>query len=837
MRRIILFLILGLSALVSFAGSVSGVIYDNEGKPLSYASVLVKGTTLGTTANSEGRYSLNLAPGNYTISCQHVGYRKVEKALVLDREDVRLDFTLTIQELTLGEVIVKKGEDPAYEIIRQAIKKRSFYNSQVDSLSVDVYIKGLLRSRGMPDRILGQKVDKEDLKKGGLDSAGRGIVFLSESNTKVYFKKPDKIKFEVVSSRQSGGGPGLSFPFFINFYESNVSVFNNNLNPRGFISPIAENALHFYKYRYEGSFVEDQKLVNKIEVIPRRKNEPLFSGHIEIIEDDWRIYSLDLTTTSQYQLELIDTLHISQIHVPVAPDIWRTKDQVVYVAVKKFGLAFAGNFINIYSNYNLTPFIRKKFFNRILMKYDSTYDKKDSSYWNALRPVPLETDEKRDFIFKDSVARLEQDSLFSQRSIDSLRKNRKPVKFMDVVWSGVHYNFYNEKVFSNYTLRGLVQEAEYNSVEGLSLNLEQLVDIKPASGKNNLTIGWYNRYAFSNRHFNSQGNITIRPGFENYRNRFLKFSGGRRISQLNHDEPITPLANEISTLLFKKNYIKIYENWFGSIEYNNRFENGVQWNVQAIYEDRMPLKNTTDFSFFYKERVLTPNHPYELDSLPFNRHQAFVTTITLTYQPGQKYIQFPKYKMPLGSEFPTLQLEYSRATKGIFGSDADYDKWRFSVFDNMNFKMAGDFHYRVSLGGFLNNKRVEIPDLQHYNGNQTIYNSKYLNSFQLASYYQYSNDASFYVLAHVEHHFNGLLTNKIPLLNTLKWNLLAGANTFYVNKSENYFEVFAGLENILKLIRVDFVMANQTANANKYGIRIGLGGIFGSRLRINTRKS
>ena len=155
----------------------------------------------------------------------------------------------------------------------------------------------------------------------------------------------------------------------------------------------------------------------------------------------------------------------------------------------------------------------------------------------------------------------------------------------------------------------------------------------------------------------------------------------------------------------------------------------------------------------------------------------------------------------------------------------------------MNFKMAGDFHYRVSLGGFLNNKRVEIPDLQHYNGNQTIYNSKYLNSFQLASYYQYSNDANFYVLAHVEHHFNGLLTNKIPLLNTLKWNLVAGANTFYVNKSENYFEVFAGLENILKLIRVDFVMANQTANANKYGIRIGLGGIFGSRLRINTRKS
>ena len=195
-----------------------------------------------------------------------------------------------------------------------------------------------------------------DLQKSGLDSAGKGIIFLSESNTKVFFKKPEKIKFEVISSRQSGGGLGLSFPFFINFYTNNVSVFDNNLNPRGFISPVADNAFRFYQYRYEGSFVEDNKLVNKIQVIPKRKNEPLFSGHIQITEDDWRIHSVDLLTTSQYQLELMDTLRIRQTHVPVAYDIWRTKDQVVYVSVKRFGIDFAGNFVNVYSNYDLPLF-------------------------------------------------------------------------------------------------------------------------------------------------------------------------------------------------------------------------------------------------------------------------------------------------------------------------------------------------------------------------------------------------------------------------------------------------------------------------------------------------
>jgi hypothetical protein len=832
MKRTILLLLVSPSFLVCLAGKISGLITDGAGMPVGYASILIKGTTKGTTANSEGKYSLNLEPGQYTITCQHVGYKREEKTISVTAENTILDFVLTIQELTLGEVVVKKGEDPAYEIIRQAIKKRDYYNSQVDSLSVDVYIKGLLRSRGFPDKILGRKVKKEDLQKGGLDSAGKGIVFLSESYTKVYFKKPEKIKFEVISSRQSGGGPGLSFPFFINFYTNNVSVFDNSLNPRGFISPIADNALRFYKYKYEGSFTEDNKLVNKILVTPKRKNEPLFSGHILITEDDWRIHSVDLLTTSQYQLELIDTLKISQVHVPVAYDIWRTKDQVLYVAVKKFGLDFAGNFVNVYSGYNLTPSFKKKFFDRVIMKYDSTYNKKDSSYWTSLRPVPLESDEKRDFVFKDSIAKQMKDSMLSQSSIDSLRKNRKPVTIMNVLWSGIEHNFYNKKVFSTYGLRGLLREIEYNSVEGLSVNLEQTFEIKPNQGKYTYTIDWNNRYGFSNTHYNSYGNFILRPKVDNYRNVYLLLSGGKRVSQFNKDNPITPLANSVSTLLFRRNLIKIYENFFAHAEYNSRFENGIQWNVHTTWEDRIPLENTVDFSVWGKNRTLLPNHPFELADRPFEKHQAFAAGITLTYQPGQRYIEFPTGKMPLGSKYPTLQFDYTKGIKNIFGSDVDYDKWAFSVYDNMNFRIAGEMKYRFSVGGFINDNSVEIPDLQHFNGNQTIYNSKYLNSFQMATYYRYSTDAAFYTAGHIEHHFNGLLTNKIPLFNRLKWNLVLGSNLLFINKDRYYLDVLAGIENIFKLFRVDYMFAIQPGLNNKNNVRIGLGGIFGSRINI-----
>jgi hypothetical protein len=178
-------------------------------------------------------------------------------------------------------------------------------------------------------------------------------------------------------------------------------------------------------------------------------------------------------------------------------------------------------------------------------------------------------------------------------------------------------------------------------------------------------------------------------------------------------------------------------------------------------------------------------------------------------------------------------VAYSKGLHDIAGSDADFDKWKFHINDHINLKLFGEFFYNLGIGGFLNNKHVDLPDYQHFNGNQTFYNTKYLNSFQLAPYYKYSTTAPFYATANVEHHFNGLLTNKVPLLNKLKWNLVAGSNAFYVNSNNNYVEVFAGLENIFKLIRVDVIAGYQSQDKTKIGVRVGFGGLFGGM--VNTR--
>ena len=182
-------------------------------------------------------------------------------------------------------------------------------------------------------------------------------------------------------------------------------------------------------------------MIDRIRVTPRRQHEPLFDGYLQIVDGEWRIHSLNLAATKNQGLDLLDTIRVTQMHSEVQKDIYKTGNQVVSFAAKFFGFGVTGDFLNVYTNYNLNPGFKKKFFDRILMKYDTAANKRDSSYWSNLRPVPLEPDEKRDFIFKDSVNRADRDSMFSRRYIDSLQKAQKPISPEQFIAGGCNKKF------------------------------------------------------------------------------------------------------------------------------------------------------------------------------------------------------------------------------------------------------------------------------------------------------------------------------------------------------------------------------------------------------------
>src|SRR6185369_11518002 len=161
---------------------------------------------------------------------------------------------------------------------------------QLDKFTCEVYTKGIFRLRDYPKKIMGKKVDF-----GDGDTSKQKILYLSETISSYSVDKPNNTKIEVLSSKVSGNtdGFGLAAPQFYSLYNNNINI-GTSLNPRGFISPISDNAMNYYKYKYEGAFFEDGRQINKIRVTPKRKYEPLFSGYIYIVEGEWRIHSVKL---------------------------------------------------------------------------------------------------------------------------------------------------------------------------------------------------------------------------------------------------------------------------------------------------------------------------------------------------------------------------------------------------------------------------------------------------------------------------------------------------------------------------------------------------------------
>ncbi len=796
-----------------FSQTISGRVTGELGQPLAFSSLLIKGTTTGVSANADGYYSIDVAPGKYTLIAEHVGYISSELQVIVNSGNVSINFNLPLQQYNLRNVIVRSGgKDQAYEIIRNAIKKRRQYEHEVKQLQCDVYIKGRLQLESFPKRLFGQKVELPSQ-----DTMQNQTLFLSETLARWSVQEPDKDKVEVISTRVSGNsnGYGLSAPQIISFYKNNIKI-GDNLNPRGFVSPIADNALSFYDYKLDGTFYDNGFLINHIRVIPKRKYEPVFAGYINIIEGSWRIYSVDLSVQKDQQMQYLDLLKIDQIYMQI-DSVWVVKQQVIYPSFNLFGFAGYGTFVQVYSHFNLHPEFAKNFFNHVIIAYPDSATRRPAEYWDSTRPLPLQPIEVADYKRRDSLETIRN----SAHYLDSVDRVKNKLKIIPLVLFG--QDFTDTKTKTDVFFDPLIYTISYNTVEGANLILSPNFTKRWTKDRQSLFISPTLRYGFSNHHFNPH--LT---GIYTYGKKYqtsLYLSGGKRVFQVNNDQPITSFNNALSTLFFSQNYLKLYEAPFARTSFTKELPGGVAVTAYVEYQDRHPLENTTDWVIRKpKSQTLEPNYPVPISESNFPHHQALTASLSLKWQPGAKYIAFPDRTINIGSSYPTITATFIQGVHKTLGSDVDYNKWKFNVSDDVDLHLMGRLSYNVTAGGFINKNSLFTPDYQHYYGNRSALASDYLNSFQLAGYYNLSNTSAFYTEAHVEYQLNGLLTNHIPLLKKWNWFFAAGSNAL-LYKDRQYVEYYFSIENILKLIRFDFVQSYNPQGGNTSGIRFSISGL------------
>lgn len=811
LQGLIFFVFLSTNA---FTQQLKGTIYNEKNEPLPYVNVSIDGTGIGTSSNLSGMYSLPLKNGTYTVSYRYVGFTTIKKEVVINGKDINLDMVLKEQQVEIKPYYVTGGEDPAYGIIRMAQKRRKFYLEQVKNYQYDSYIKGSAYLRNAPEKVMGREVFLD-----GLDSTRSGMIYLSESVSKVYIKGRDE-KEIMISSKVAGRSQGFSWnsalEFQLNFYENLVPT---PVTDRDVVSPIAVDAMTYYKYKLLGEYLDnDGRTIYKIQVKPKLTGSPLVNGIIEIQDSTWRIHSIDIFCTKDNGMDLLDTLNMKVIFVPITNDIWLkgTQQFDFKFTFNLFKIKGDGHFLGSFNNYVINPTYEKNFFNNEVVKIDEESNKKSDAYWDSIRPVPLTSSESRDYEFKDSL----EDVRESKTYMDSLDRKRNKFKATDLITGYTWRNSYHRLDF---TVSSPLMGFHFNTVEGIVLTETFSFEKRFKEQKSQLNANLSVRYGFDSRQFYIKGGINHR--FNSTNRFYMGIDGGRFVSQVNGGV-MPELHNSLYTIFLEINhwrlYQKTYVKFFTGAEVVNGFR--IDYSFEAAY--RETLQNANPLTKFYinnDNRGFGDNDDFDnpFVTMPTIPIWALTNRIQLSLTPGQKYMMRPKFKLNYPSKWPTFSLIGKIGmVQGNFSPNFNpYVLIEGTVDHDIDMGIIGNSEYYLA-GGIYLVQPSNFIDYAHFNTTQTAFSPRdELRSFWTLPYYQASTDM-WYAQAHYQHHFKGLLLGKIPGIKKAKIYEVVGFHFLYNPVIKDYYEFTVGFENILRVFRVDFVGGFIRGEAPMWGGRI-----------------
>ena len=107
-RYIVVIILLSCNVVNAQLISLSGSVTDNEGNPLSYATIALKSTTYGTSSSEDGSYELrNIEPGQYTLEVSFVGFSSHTQEIKLPEDSqTPKHISLETSEVLMDDLVI-----------------------------------------------------------------------------------------------------------------------------------------------------------------------------------------------------------------------------------------------------------------------------------------------------------------------------------------------------------------------------------------------------------------------------------------------------------------------------------------------------------------------------------------------------------------------------------------------------------------------------------------------------------------------------------------------------------------------------------------------------------
>lgn len=816
---------------VNFNGyQLSGKVTDAEdGEPIPFAPVFFKNGADGTTTDADGNFLIQVErlPDD-SIKIQVIGYDV--KTLRIDRSNRKAVYNiqLTRSDTYLEEVVVKPGEDPAITLMREVIRNKPRNNpDKLDNYRYEAYNKIQIDLLNFKRKTF-ERLPVPYLKKLGfvfdnMDTTSYGRpylpLYLTEALSDYYYQKEPTKNKEYIKATQikvlnnknmmNSMSQYLGRIYLaINPYDNYVPFFDKE-----FVSPAGNTALSFYKYK----IVDTQQLqgynIITLNFSPQRKGENCFEGTLKIVDSVYAIQYIAADMPASTQINWVKRSSFYKEYTPLGDTLWFcTKENITAEmelsdeVVKTLGFIVrkTTSYKDIVANKDsISNVINSKGFKRDVVVADSA-TAAGEDFWASARHEELN----------------EQESGIYQM-YDSLEKNKsyKNLKTFAKIMASGGYKF------GPIELGPYWNAYSYNQVEGNRFQFS--MGTTPKLFKD-IYLNGYIAYGVGDNRFKYNASAFFL--FNRTPRRYFNFSYSRDIDYTVNYYDKVAINNIISVGIRKRGVPPkfIFADDVRFELYNESLTGFSQLLTfyRKIYDPYDPLPSTTIFR--------------DASGAPSPTVTASEVNLRLRFAYKEKFLNGNYYRFSLGSKYPIVDLRLALGLKNVFDSDYDYQRITMTVSDNWRIPPFGQLYVNLFGGKYFGT--LPYPLLEQHPGNEFYYYNKY--AFNMMTQYEFISDQ--FVGANLEHSLGGGFLKYIPLIKKLRFRqfwtakgvigTLSEANkaynfdkgfTFRSLDGEPYVEVGTGIENILKVFRVDFVW-RLTPQALPNGVPTKNFGIFGS---------
>lgn len=829
MNRLCIFLLFNFLAISAFAQmyTIKGRVMDADTKEgLPFSDVYFVGTTIGASTDVDGYYEIQTLSLSDTLAASALGYNIVKKKVKRDSIQT-IDFQLSSNSLELQEIVVLAGENPANAIVRGIIKNKERNKLENNNAyQYESYAKVELDLENISPKLRQSKLLKPfEFVFENIDSTSDEKPFLpmyiNEVVADVYYAKGKGDPKTILRAQRTSGADNETIIEYIKKIHAPFSIYDNWIYvlEKPFVSPFSDAGLGYYEYYIIDSTNMNGHWSHQLKFKPKRKQENTFFGTFWVADSSFAVQRVDMRMSPDVNINLVQRIIVYQEFQPQGSNWLPVVQKMIvdFIPTKDIPGVIARRtetFKNIVLNHQETT---KTYTESDNNYYQQEALERDAAYWEQARHVPLTKNEASVYALVDSIKNVPLYKTYMQ--------------IIDIVYYG--YFTTGSWEFGPYG-----SAIGFNPIEGTRFRLGARTSLNFSK---KLRFGGYAAYGTKDQEWKYGGDFIWK--IKDYPRTTIG-GGYKNDISLSSESSEDFLETDFFSGTFRRNLpMKLIRIEEGKFFYEQYWKKGFSNRFTLIHRAMDPYGGLADNSFDYG---------FLRDSETMNGLDTTINTTELLFKMRFAFEEtvidetFARYSVT--TKHPIIEIQYAAGLKGILGGDYNYHRLSLSYKHYLNINPIGWLSYRFEAGKVFGT--VPFLLMEVHPGNEGFFMARGI--FNLMNRYEFASDT--YAQLILEHHFDGFFLNKVPLFRKLNLrevasfktvigsiseenqqanlpnlfnpNELDNYNGFRAPSSQPYMELGIGIENILKIFRIDALWRMNYLD-NKQANRFGwVGGFY-----------